>query len=69
VKLLFNGFSIVTKDEDCDNMAALCGSPPKVIWLQLGNCSTDDVGTALRTRFSDIQAFEREASANTLIVS
>lgn len=63
-----NGFSIVTKDEDYDNLAALRGTPPKVIWLQLGNCSTDDVESALRSRFSDIQAFDRDASAHTFII-
>ena len=64
-----NGFTIVTKDEDYDNMAALRGSPPKVIWLQLGNCTTDDVEAALRDRLPDIEAFEGDASAQTFMLA
>ena len=35
-----NGFAIVTKDEDYNNLSVVRGTPPKVIWLQLGNCTT-----------------------------
>lgn len=35
-----NGFAIVSKDEDYNNLSVVRGSPPKVIWLQLGNCTT-----------------------------
>jgi predicted nuclease of predicted toxin-antitoxin system len=35
-----NGYAIVTKDEDYNNLSVLRGCPPKVIWLQLGNCTT-----------------------------
>lgn len=31
---LRNGFAIVSKDEDYNNLSVLRGSPPKVIWLQ-----------------------------------
>lgn len=64
-----NGFAIVTKDEDYDNMAALRGSPPKIIWLQMGNYTTDDVVSALRDRLVDLEAFERDASAHTFVVA
>jgi predicted nuclease of predicted toxin-antitoxin system len=35
-----NDFTIVTKDSDFNNIVALYGFPPKVIWLRRGNCST-----------------------------
>jgi predicted nuclease of predicted toxin-antitoxin system len=35
-----NSFTIVTKDSDFNNIVALFGFPPKVIWLRRGNCST-----------------------------
>lgn len=38
-----NGFAIVTKDEDYNNLSVVRGNPPKVIWLQLGNCTTAKV--------------------------
>jgi predicted nuclease of predicted toxin-antitoxin system len=38
-----NGFTIVTKDGDFSNRAFLLGPPPKVVWIQLGNCSSADI--------------------------
>ena len=53
-----NGFAIVSKDADYNNLSVLRGSPQKVIWLQLGNCTTSQVEAAFRARFADIEAFE-----------
>ena|SRR6516165_525086 len=39
-----HGFAIVSKDEDYNNLSVLRGSPPKVIWVQLGNCTTAHYG-------------------------
>ena len=64
-----NGFAIVTKDEDYNNLSVLRGSPPKVIWLQLGNCSTSQVEAVFRARFADIEAFEKDPSVGTLVLS
>jgi len=38
-----NGFTIVSQNADFAEMAALLGSPPKVIWLRAGNQSTDEI--------------------------
>jgi len=59
----------VTKDEDYNNLSVLRGSPPKVIWLQLGNCSTSQVEAVFRARFADIEAFEKDPSVGTLVLS
>lgn len=64
-----NGFAIVTKDEDYNNLSVLRGSPPKVIWLQLGNCLTVQVEAVFRARFADIEAFEKDPSLGTLVLS
>ncbi len=64
-----NGFAIVTKDEDYNNLSVLRGSPPKVIWLQLGNCATAQVEAEFRARFVDIEAFEKDASVGTLVLT
>jgi predicted nuclease of predicted toxin-antitoxin system len=63
-----NGFSVVTKDEDYNNLSVLRGSPPKIIWLQLGNCTTAQVEAVFRPRFADIEAFEKDASLGTLVL-
>ena len=40
----------MTKDEDFHRLSVLHGPPPKVIWIRLGNCSTDEVIRLLRRR-------------------
>ncbi len=64
-----NGFAIVSKDVDYNNLSVLRGSPPKVIWLQLGNCTTAEVEAVFRARFADIDTFEKDPSVGTLVLS
>jgi predicted nuclease of predicted toxin-antitoxin system len=63
-----NGFAIVSKDADYNNLSVLRGSPPKVIWLQLGNCTTAQVEGAFRARFADIEAFEQDPTVGTFLL-
>jgi predicted nuclease of predicted toxin-antitoxin system len=39
-----------------------------VIWLRLGNCTTDDVERVLRSRHADIEAFEQDVAAALLVL-
>jgi predicted nuclease of predicted toxin-antitoxin system len=64
-----NGFAIVTKDEDYNNLSVLRGSPPKVIWLELGNCTTTQVEAVFRARCAEIEAFDKDPSVGTLVLS
>ncbi len=52
-----NGFAIVSKDTDFIHRALLRGHPPKVIYLQVGNCSTGTLRELLLSRLSTIQDF------------
>ena len=52
-----HGFVIVTKDEDFSELILLRGSPPKVIWLRLGNCGTAAVERTLRKHADAISQF------------
>ena len=52
-----NGFAIVSQDVDFAEMAALLGSPPKVIWLRGGNQSTAAISTLLRHHAEIIVSF------------
>jgi predicted nuclease of predicted toxin-antitoxin system len=63
-----NEFAIVSKDEDYNNLSVVLGTPPKVIWLQLGNCTTTEVEAMFRHHLADIEAFERDASVGTLVL-
>lgn len=63
-----NGFTIVSKDNDFHQLSFLYGPPPKVIWIQRGNCSTLEVETILRTKVGEIKAFHDDRRAAFLIL-
>ena len=52
-----NGFTIVSKDKDFYQRALLYGSPPKFVWLCLGNCTRDDLLALIQRHEQDILAF------------
>ncbi len=54
------GFAIVTKDADFSDISVLLGFPPKIIWLRLGNCSTNDIEALLRLHKPSIEALEHD---------
>jgi predicted nuclease of predicted toxin-antitoxin system len=60
---------IVSKDEDFHHMTVLYGAPPKVMWIRLGNCSTDDIIRLLRERRSEIQDFVAHEEAAFLALA
>ena len=63
------GYAIVTKDGDYRQQSFLRGSPPKVVWVRLGNCRTADVEAVLRARHVDILAFEENEQAALLVLT
>ena len=65
---LSNGFAIVSKDSDFVQLSPLAVAPPKVIRLQVGNCTTDRVESVLRSGFEAIASFERNADASLLVL-
>ena len=56
-----HGFIVVTKDKDIAEFAVLKGAPPKVLWLRMGNCSTQAVEATLRANFEKISALAQHA--------
>ena len=60
------GFTIVSQDVDFAEMAAVLGSPPKVIWLRAGNQSTAAISTLLRRHAELIVAFGNDYGATCL---
>ena len=58
-----NGYALVSLDADFADMAALFGSPPKVIWLRRGNQPTAVIARLLRDHADAISAFEHDAAA------
>jgi predicted nuclease of predicted toxin-antitoxin system len=62
-----NGLTIVSQDADFAEMAALLRTPPKVIWLRVGNQSTATISTLLRYHADlIIAAFEKDDDATCL---
>jgi predicted nuclease of predicted toxin-antitoxin system len=57
---------IVTKDADFGDLSLVRGSPPKILWLRLGNCTTDQVEAILRTHMAVIQEFVADEGAGIL---
>ncbi len=52
-----NDFTIVTKDDDFVQRSMLLGHPPKVIWIRLGNCKTEEIVKLLLGNCSVLLAF------------
>ncbi len=53
-----NGFVIISKDRDFYQRALLFGSPPKFIWLCIGNCTRGDLLSLIQRHERDILAFD-----------
>lgn len=64
-----NGYMIVSKDHDFHQRSFVHGHPPKVIWLRVGNCSTEMILDLLRRHLSDLAAFDADPDASFLILS
>jgi predicted nuclease of predicted toxin-antitoxin system len=65
---LANGFVILTKDEDFNDMSILRGAPPKVLWLQMGNCTTSQIEALLRIHHAEIEAFSLDQTVRTFVL-
>jgi predicted nuclease of predicted toxin-antitoxin system len=64
-----HGYTIVSKDSDFPERALVEGAPPKAVWIQLGNCSTDEIETLLRAQHAEIDAFAVDAGGALLTLS
>ena len=64
-----NGYVIVSKDADFHEYTIVRGSPPKVIWIRRGNCSTKTIEDLLRTHHDEIQLFHSDPEASCLILT
>jgi predicted nuclease of predicted toxin-antitoxin system len=52
-----NGYCIVSFDVDFYDLGLIKGSSPKVVWLRLGNTSTQNIEKVLRKNFELIKSF------------
>lgn len=66
---LDNGLTITSKDSDFHQRSLVQGHPPKVVWIRIGNCSTEQIADVLRGRQPELEAFGRDKDASFLIIS
>ena len=58
-----HGFTIVTKDGDFLQRSLVHGTPPRVVWIRRGNCSTDDIERLLRSEHTAVVEFHNDDEA------
>ncbi|WP_282780301.1 DUF5615 family PIN-like protein [Phaeodactylibacter xiamenensis] len=51
------GFHIMTKDKDFVALLNQKGHPPKIIWLQLGNCTNKEIKAIIKRQETSIKYF------------
>lgn len=60
---------VVSKDEDFHRLSILHGPPPKVVWLRLGDCSTDEIIRLRSARRDVIESFLAKEEAGFLVLT
>ena len=63
------GYTIVSKNDDFRQRSFLYGYPPKIIWVHVGNFSTQALAALLRARHEVIQLFIDDPQAVFLALS
>jgi predicted nuclease of predicted toxin-antitoxin system len=53
-------FIIVTQDSDFNDLTALNGFPPKIIWIRSGNLVTEEIADLLIKNQNSIQEFLKD---------
>ncbi len=64
-----NNFTIVSKDSDFYQRSLFYGSPPKLVWLRIGNCTRDDLVYLLLKHELEINALDADPLESVLVLS
>jgi predicted nuclease of predicted toxin-antitoxin system len=62
------GYTIVSKDSDFHLRSFVEGYPPKIVWLQVGNCSTADIEARLRRYGDELARFHLDDKSAVFII-
>jgi predicted nuclease of predicted toxin-antitoxin system len=60
--------ALVSKDSDFQARSLLYGSPPKFIWLRVGNCTVQSIEQLLRKHSASIHTFGRDPEKSHLML-
>ena len=61
-------YTLVSKDSDFHELTLLFGSPPKVIWIRRGNCTTRQIELILRNKLEDIRSLAGNPESTYLVI-
>ena len=61
-------FAIVSKDSDFHQLAFAEGPPPKIVWIQRGNCASSDIAELLNSARAAVEKFLEEPETAFLIL-
>jgi predicted nuclease of predicted toxin-antitoxin system len=64
-----NGYMITTKDSDFNELLLVWGFPPKIVWIQRGNCSTSEIERLLRENADAIEKMEADSETGIFTIS
>lgn len=60
--------TFLTKDKDFAGLSIAMGAPPKVILIQIGNCSSADLISIIRSNAVRLSDFQEDAKRSLLIL-
>jgi predicted nuclease of predicted toxin-antitoxin system len=63
-----NQFTFLTKDKDFVSLSLTLGSPPKVVLLQTGNCSTSQIERIIRSNAVRFSEFDNDRKRSLLLL-
>ncbi|MDE2311286.1 MAG: DUF5615 family PIN-like protein [Betaproteobacteria bacterium] len=61
-------YTLVSKDSDFHELSLLYGSPPKVIWIRRGNCTSRQIEFILRNKLEDIRSLVDNPESTYLVI-
>lgn len=64
-----NGLTILSKDSDFHHLSFRHGAPPKAIWLNVGNCSTDRIAECVTRNALLIRRFLADGESSLLVLT
>ena len=59
-------FVIISKDSDFRQRSFLFGSPPMVVWIRRGNCSTSEIADLLKNTLDQLEEFNQNEQGSFL---
>ncbi len=63
-----HNYTLVSKDSDFHELSLLYGSPPKVVWIRRGNCTTKQIEFILRNKLENIRSLVDNPESTYLVV-